>query len=474
MSSVSWFGWSLSVEELLLISHLLGVLFNILTVIFVVFATKVHKTRSNPPTLGIDEEKLEAKARGREPLEPTWVRSHENKIPAKDQPQVRFRGMEQAPVCSSSTPANPDPMQRPLPAMPPSPPHQWLDPPMPPSSSLGYSRGPASQVAHYPSMQDNGNSWEGPNADDSRVAGPSSSLAMENPSCSRMEPSLVRSRQEKPLDTFTGTQAELKDYLHHFNIVAELNGWTEAEKGAHLASSLRGIALQILDELPPDERRDYAKVVGALRKRFDPKLESLKRIAFRNRTKERNETVTDYGYALSRLANGAFPKHNQSARDDMVIEQFITGLYNDEIKKHVQYGRPKNLEEAIASAIEFESVEGQTRGRKPEERSVRSVIKDMKEEDKTSGVQSEMREGFNALGELIRKMAPSSPPSQPLHPQAVGSNASDPQNFSPPQNRRAPRPPPAHFLQGVWCYRCGLEGHTNNNCPKPRLPLLSH
>ena len=63
-----------------------------------------------------------------------------------------------------------------------------------------------------------------PNADDSRIAEPGSSLAMENPSCSQRELSLSKTRQEKPLDTFTGTQAELKDWLHHFDIVAELNG----------------------------------------------------------------------------------------------------------------------------------------------------------------------------------------------------------------------------------------------------------
>ena len=59
-----------------------------------------------------------------------------------------------------------------------------------------------------------------------------------------------RYRKQKDADLFDGRSIELDDYLEHFERVAMWNGFSYEEKGIHLALSLRGVAQQILRELP--------------------------------------------------------------------------------------------------------------------------------------------------------------------------------------------------------------------------------
>ena len=49
-------------------------------------------------------------------------------------------------------------------------------------------------------------------------------------------------RKERVPETFSGSTTELKDWIVQFEIIARYSGWTEAEKGSNLASSLRGNA----------------------------------------------------------------------------------------------------------------------------------------------------------------------------------------------------------------------------------------
>ena len=41
----------------------------------------------------------------------------------------------------------------------------------------------------------------------------------------------------------------------------------------------------------------------------------------------------------------------------MGFRSIVTGLNNHELKRHVQFGHPKNLNEAIALALEYDSFE---------------------------------------------------------------------------------------------------------------------
>jgi hypothetical protein len=62
-------------------------------------------------------------------------------------------------------------------------------------------------------------------------------------------------------------------------------------------------------------------------------------------------------------------------RESLIVEQYITGLGNQEVKKHVQFAHPNTLDRAISLAVEFEAFEGNCNIlRKPKENVCPTVI----------------------------------------------------------------------------------------------------
>ena len=57
-------------------------------------------------------------------------------------------------------------------------------------------------------------------------------------------------------------------YRAQLELLADLNGWSDAEKSAHLAISLRGAAARVLTNLHPSQRRSYEALTAALDSRF--------------------------------------------------------------------------------------------------------------------------------------------------------------------------------------------------------------
>ena len=51
----------------------------------------------------------------------------------------------------------------------------------------------------------------------------------------------------------------------------------------------------------------------------------------------------------------AFPNIPPHAQVEWVVDQFITGVGQHEVSNHVLFAHPKNLEEVIAAAVEYES-----------------------------------------------------------------------------------------------------------------------
>ena len=57
-------------------------------------------------------------------------------------------------------------------------------------------------------------------------------------------------------------------YRAQFELLAEMNGWSDAEKAAHLAVSLRGAAATVLTNIPAEQRQNYLSLTAALETRL--------------------------------------------------------------------------------------------------------------------------------------------------------------------------------------------------------------
>ncbi|XP_021375759.1 uncharacterized protein LOC110464694 [Mizuhopecten yessoensis] len=125
--------------------------------------------------------------------------------------------------------------------------------------------------------------------------------------------------------------------------------------------SLRGTAQKLLSSLTSGQLSNYQAIKNTLTQRFNPKERSVAhRCEFRNKQQGKGESAADFGYTLRRLALLAYPELPYTYLETQVVDQFINGLRNCEMRKKVTFSHPQTLDEAISSAVEFEAVLGCT------------------------------------------------------------------------------------------------------------------
>ena len=126
--------------------------------------------------------------------------------------------------------------------------------------------------------------------------------------------------------TFDGSTS-WSDFKSHFDVFAELNGWSSQEKGMYLAVSLRGNAQGVLGNLPGADQRDYNALCIALEQRFAPTNQTeLYRAQFREREQKAVETFPELEQDVSRLTNLAYPTSTVDLKEILAKEQFIDAI----------------------------------------------------------------------------------------------------------------------------------------------------
>lgn len=176
----------------------------------------------------------------------------------------------------------------------------------------------------------------------------------------------MKQRDPKPFNSVT---SEWSDYLPHFEAVALWNGWTNDQKAQQLIMSLDGEALKLLGQISEETRQDYKGLLAELNRRYDPhERAAAYKIEFRGRTRHRNENIMTYAQELKRLVVRSYPDLPSISHDAFVLDQFILGLGTLELRRHVQFGHPVDISQAISLAIEFEAFDtanNADRSRKP-------------------------------------------------------------------------------------------------------------
>ena len=81
-------------------------------------------------------------------------------------------------------------------------------------------------------------------------------------------------------------------YHTQFEMLAQINRWSDVDKAAYLAISLRGPAATVLTNLPPAQRYNYAALTSALQSRFGTAHQTeLNRMRLKARIRRREETL---------------------------------------------------------------------------------------------------------------------------------------------------------------------------------------
>ncbi|MGH0119816.1 UNVERIFIED_CONTAM: hypothetical protein FKN15_000900 [Acipenser sinensis] len=232
-------------------------------------------------------------------------------------------------------------------------------------------------------------------------------------------------------------------YRAKFQMVAQANGWNQAEKAVQLAAALEGEALRALLDLSDEELADYRAVVTALDHRFGgTKPATSLRQCLASRTRHSGEKLGVFAAEIRYLTRKGYPHFAAEVQEDLATEAFLRGLTPDALRRHVRLTAPASLELALSQAKMVEEVleenplnralEGGPLGRlRPRARQARGL----------DGVDSEDPEAEEGI-------------------------------VRPLQASVYPRRPPAD-PQARLCWRCGQAGHIQRFCSARSTPATS-
>lgn len=178
---------------------------------------------------------------------------------------------------------------------------------------------------------------------------------------------VVYNRKQKPAKAFDCTKTDWADYLPQFLKIAEWNCWSTFEMATQLIMSFEGKSLKLLGQFDEDTKDNFHKLAYALNKYFDPseQVESWK-LKFKSRKRLRNESLLDLANDIKRLASKAYPNFHMEMQNMLILDQFIDSVKNEvDLYKHLRYGRPKSIDQAVSLGLEYEIVEQTEKLQKP-------------------------------------------------------------------------------------------------------------
>ena len=253
----------------------------------------------------------------------------------------------------------------------------------------------------------------------------------ENEQQSRVPSSLTAVQKPIPFDG----KVSWESYKTQFEMLSSMNHWGDAEKATYLAISLRGAAMGVLDNLPPDQRLDYNALSAALEIRFGTAHQvELSRMRLKSRSQRRDESLPELAEDIERLTRSAYPDAAANMIEVLAKDQFIDALQSEDMRLRVRQSRPSTLRQALEASLELESFELASRHRP---RVVReAVLEDTDPENN----QSEQK-AMDQLVELVRRAM-----KEPQQAQKAEGQA---------RQRRQ---------RTVWCWKCGKKGHMQREC----------
>ena len=145
-------------------------------------------------------------------------------------------------------------------------------------------------------------------------------------------------------------------YHTQFETLVQINRWSDVDKAAYLAISLRGPAATVLTNLPPGQRQNYASLTSALQARFGTAHQTeLNRMKLKGRTRRREETLPELAEDVERLVRLSYPDATEPMVEVLAKDQFVDSLPDEDMRLRIRQHRPATLRAALETALELES-----------------------------------------------------------------------------------------------------------------------
>ena len=262
--------------------------------------------------------------------------------------------------------------------------------------------------------------------------------------------------RRKPAE-FDGT-VTWEAYVAQFELMAEAQGWNLEERSLQLVASLRGAALEVLGHLTAAQRTDYQRVVEALRRRFGHHQQAeVYRARLKGRLRVRGEPLPQLAQEVETLVRRAYPMASEDMVGQLTKDHFVDALQDRELQLCVKQSRPKDVREALTSALETEAFLC------------------------TSVSASAPQKVFPTSESRVRRARPSTPVKEKA---LSSSGRSSPVEFKGvcwacgqeghmrhqckgERRTRSPRRP-AVLRSQPCCWSCGKSGHFSATCPTPK------
>jgi len=259
---------------------------------------------------------------------------------------------------------------------------------------------------------------------------------------------VIQQQRPVPFERKTAWDA----YRVQFELLAEINGWNDAEKATYLAISLRGPAATVLTNLPPEQRLSYAALTTALETRFGTTHQvELNRMRLKSRMRRREEGLAELAGDIERLVRLAYPDATEPMVEVLAKDQFVDALPEEEMRLRIRQHKPASLRDALAIALELESCQLASRQR------AKYVKEAWLEEQPVQSQQSEIGGGraerattdvLQQLVDVLRQCTQEMKGSSRL---SSGRNEGRPTDVA-----------------TVVCWECRERGHRRRQCPRLR------
>ena len=257
---------------------------------------------------------------------------------------------------------------------------------------------------------------------------------------------------------FDGLQ-DLNEYLSHFRLCSDINGWTDADRCKVLAAMLQGAARTYYMGLTEEDKSDYQSLISCLVRRFaSENLSATYKARLASRRRQPGEDVRVLGDDILRMATRAFPGKDLGSVENswIPLEHFLNSLEGDN-QVEVQRAGCKSIYEAIEVVERYETSKQRSRPNGPPSAAVVRAVAGTGED-----VQPAKTPSVPELAQLLEAIQKFSTKQDRLLEVQNRRPAEGGRSGAGPAQQRGPA---ARNPRREGCFKCGGLDHFQRECP---------